>query len=127
MGKSTHRRGETNAEKVERPRISRKACRLFVRAKLAGKRGGCKRETVSAHKLQEVLHEETFECPICLQTFLWPVIAECGHTFCLPCAEKLAQHDYSCGMCHSFEPNYEIRVDSSFQQLVQVFLGKCPL
>lgn len=125
MGKSTQRRGRRNAATTAHPRISWKTCGAAARAALAKSRKACERERASAHRMRLLLSEEALECPVCLQTLLWPVLAECGHHFCLPCAEELARHDYACGMCHSFEPSFELRVDSRFQQLVRAFLEGC--
>lgn len=65
------------------------------------------------------------ECPICLQLFLKPVLAECGHIFCLTCAEDLAKNDYPCGICHDNEPTYDLTVYHAFQALVNAYLHKC--
>lgn len=66
------------------------------------------------------------ECPICLQLFLRPVLAECGHIFCLTCAEDLAKNDYPCGICHHNEPTYDLTVYRAFQQLVHAYLRGQP-
>ena len=126
MGERTYRRTANSAGTSHSKRISRKGCRLVVRARLAAGRGERCREEPAGDRLQEVLQEAALECPICLQTLLWPVLAECGHLFCQPCAEELSRHDYACGMCRHFEPTYEQRVDRRFQELVRCFLEKGP-
>lgn len=126
MGKRTQRRTPNSAQTPHSKLLSRKGCRQAVRARLAAGRSGQRREEPASDRLRQVLQEAALECPICLQTLLWPVLAECGHLFCLPCAEELSRHDYACGMCRNFEPAYEPRVDRRFQHLVRRFLEQGP-
>jgi hypothetical protein len=104
MGKRTQRNSPRHPRKKPFPRISHQQCRTLIRDRLANGRQTTRHNHPNAHKLRPVLHSETLECPICLQTLLWPVLAECGHLFCLPCAEDLSRHDFGCGMCRNFEP-----------------------
>jgi hypothetical protein len=46
------------------------------------------------------------------------VLTDCGHLFCLPCAEDLAKNNYACGMCRGFEHTYDLSIVKSFQKLV---------
>jgi hypothetical protein len=40
----------------------------------------------NTHNIIELLNEELLTCSICLELLLSPVLADCGHTFCLKCA-----------------------------------------
>ena len=60
---------------------------------------------------------------MCLQLLLKPVLTECGHLFCLPCAEDLAKNNYGCGICRSYEPTYDLTVNKFFQVLVPLSLS----
>ena len=58
MGKRTHRRTVNTAGKHSSKRISRKDCRLAVRARLAAGREGRCRQEPACDRLREVLQEE---------------------------------------------------------------------
>ncbi|MCB1084324.1 MAG: hypothetical protein KDK61_08425 [Simkania sp.] len=47
------------------------------------------------------MDEEVLTCSVCLQLLLSPVQAQCGHPFCLSCAEDLAKNGFACAICHS--------------------------
>ncbi|MCB0368874.1 MAG: hypothetical protein KDD45_05335 [Bdellovibrionales bacterium] len=36
--------------------------------------------------MRSLVNEEVLECSVCLQLMLSPVLAQCGHSFCLSCA-----------------------------------------
>ena len=44
---------------------------------------------------------EILNCPICLETLLVPTLTECGHSFCLPCAEESLRHRGTCSLCRA--------------------------
>lgn len=58
-------------------------------------------------QLGALVDDEVLTCSICLQLFMSPVLAECGHPFCLVCAEDLATYGFACGICHSHQPTYD--------------------
>jgi hypothetical protein len=126
MGKRTLRNTPAAPRNSSRPRISRRDCRAIIKARLANGRQTPPHTRPDARRLQAVVQGQALECPICLQTLLWPVLAECGHLFCLPCAEDLGRHDFGCGMCRHFEPCFEPRVDARFRQLVAGHMERCP-
>lgn len=43
--------------------------------------------------------KETFECPICLESAVFPIRISCGHIFCFLCVKGAAQQVYNCPMC----------------------------
>eukprot|EP00996_Jenningsia_fusiforme_P000806 NODE_1730_length_1424_cov_36.953455_g1560_i0.p1 GENE.NODE_1730_length_1424_cov_36.953455_g1560_i0~~NODE_1730_length_1424_cov_36.953455_g1560_i0.p1 ORF type:complete len:325 (-),score=-23.70 NODE_1730_length_1424_cov_36.953455_g1560_i0:448-1335(-) len=59
------------------------------------------------------LFHECFLCSVCLSPFKDPHIAECGHTFCMHCIQKVLQTTESCPICRSLSldtsvPNYSL-------------------
>jgi hypothetical protein len=42
-----------------------------------------------------------FECPICMEIMVEPVVTECGHGMCLPCFRKIIKGKKNplCPMC----------------------------
>jgi len=50
--------------------------------------------------------ESALECPVCLERFRRPVLLNCGHSLCTPCASSLAQgrQSISCPTCRQSTP-----------------------
>ncbi|CAK79293.1 unnamed protein product (macronuclear) [Paramecium tetraurelia] len=51
----------------------------------------------------QLIMQQLFDCPICLQTLLQPITLTCGHTFCKPCVRsKYFYQSYnSCPVCRA--------------------------
>lgn len=69
-----------------------------------------------------MLNEEILSCSICLQLLMCPVLAQCGHTFCLHCSEDLAKNGFACGICHSHLPSYDLQRSSIIEKLLEDYL-----
>jgi hypothetical protein len=75
MGKRTQRNTPAPPRKKLHPRISHQQCRTLIRDRLANGRQRTRHSHPNAQKMQALLQSEALECPICLQTLLWPVLA----------------------------------------------------
>ena len=77
------------------------------------------------HHMKQLVTEDILECSICLQLMLTPVLAQCGHSFCLLCAEDLATHGFACGICHTHYPTFDLPNSKVIETLLDKFLGEC--
>ena len=77
---------------------------------------------LQSSRISELLSEEILSCSICLQLLLWPAFAQCGHSFCLCCAEDLARNGFACGICHTHLPSYDLQRSPTIEKLVSEFL-----
>lgn len=102
--------------------LTRKQLRDIVKNKMVEKSTLRGRAVISWERLNRFVSEETLSCSICLQLLLKPVLGQCGHTFCLPCAEDLALHNYACGICHSHAPTFDLKICPALEKLVSKYL-----
>lgn len=67
--------------------------------------------------------EHTFECPICRDTILIPVVYQCdkGHNFCATCHKQLTSHSPSCPVCR------DGRLNGIRNLLAEDILSKLPI
>ena len=72
--------------------------------------------------MSQMLNEEMLSCSICLQLLLFPVLAQCGHTFCRHCSEDLARNGFACGICHSHLPSYDLQQSRIIENLLEDYL-----
>lgn len=125
MPKRSQKKGETSSRKKRFESLGYKAYRNLVKQKFLRKRKLCVSDETVNIRLKGVMREEMLECPICLQLLLRPVAAECGHVFCLTCAEELANKKYACGICHIHEPTVEVFHHKKFENIIKSHLQEC--
>ena len=94
----------------------------LVKTKLIRKPLSSTPSEVDTHHFRVLVNEDVLTCAICLQLLLSPVLTECGHSFCLACAEDLANNGFSCGICHSHQPNFDLPNSSTIETLIEEFL-----
>ncbi len=81
--KQTAKEDKTNPHKI----ISKKHFRHLLKKQLKKRsEDNLPASTNLLNKLDSLVDEETLTCTICLQLFINPVLAQCGHAFCLGCA-----------------------------------------
>ncbi|XP_022168899.1 E3 ubiquitin-protein ligase rnf8-B-like [Myzus persicae] len=70
-----------------------------------------KDETDKNSKIVEVLHEglfqdEEYQCPVCKEVLIKPVLVGCGHMFCEWCIDKWLEKYNHCPTCRVMVLNY---------------------
>ena len=122
MAKSTRKPGSGRKPKNQPLSCKSPVLALIAKNKLIHKT--CEHSCTGPHaaKLRELVNEEVLSCSICLELLLSPVLAQCGHAFCLHCAEDLASHGFACGICHSHHPALDLPSSPVIETLLEDYL-----
>lgn len=65
------------------------------------KRKRDKQEPTSPQPRPHKILKSTWTCAICMDTYCEPALLVCGHTFCMPCLERLPLDRLQCPLCRT--------------------------
>lgn len=124
MGKTTRKPAAPRKSKfTSLPHGSQTLVHL-AKTKLISKTPRDLSEILCADRIRGLVDEEVLTCSVCLQLLLVPVLTQCGHCFCMGCAEDLAKNGFACAICHSHEPTYDLPFSSILETLLQDYLQR---
>lgn len=83
------------------------------------------KEKSNGHLLQAICGVDTFLCSICCEVMVGPTIIECGHSFCVECAEKYADYNTTCPICRNVQQMNEYTVSGTTDGLIKQFASQC--
>ena len=86
MGKNTRKPAQPRKPKNTPLPRSSPTLALFAKHKLIRKTPAHLQQHPHSDRIRSLLNEDLLTCSICLQLLLSPVLAQCGHSFCLTCA-----------------------------------------
>lgn len=124
MGKTTKKTGAGRKPKQTFIRLPIPTLREKTKSKYITKRDRGDKSELILPRISKLLNEEILSCSICLQLLLRPVLAQCGHSYCLFCSEDLAKNGYACGICHTHLPTYDLPYSHTIEKLVNEYLDK---
>lgn len=116
--------------KPKSKKIHKNQLRALVRNTI-WKKGSGKTGMVSSRGLSQIsscIDPNDLLCTICLETLIYPITLECGHTFCLGCIQNYHKKDTinRCCLCRSidnldfYQPNATIEKIISLHQKQEV-------
>lgn len=66
--------------------------------------------------------QSELECQVCVQLFLDPLTAPCGHTFCQRCLQRALDHSDKCPLCRSDFPSFSYISSTPINSTTQAIL-----
>lgn len=76
---------------------------------------------------KDIIEAETcdYDCPICYQLCVQPVVTPCNHFFCFKCEKEILKKGMCCPLCRSkFPRSFAPVVDRSMQKTIEEEMGE---
>ena len=78
---------------------------------------------VGLSQVLPLMTSEELTCPICLEIAVLPTLTDCGHLFCLHCAEDTFITDKACAVCRRLTQNYQFEESQTLKRLIQTYVS----